>query len=106
MITFAEFKKLDLRIARVKEVKDHPNADKLYILIVDLGSETKELVAGLKPMYTPEQLLGKQVVVVNNLEPATIRGAVSSGMVLAAKDKGSLTVLTTDKEVELGSPVS
>ena len=106
MLKFEDFKNMELKIGRIKEVKDHSNADKLYVLVVDLGSETKEIVAGLKEFYAPDQLVGKQVVVVNNLEPAVIRGVSSSGMVLVAKDKNNLAVLTTDREMELGSAVS
>jgi methionyl-tRNA synthetase len=80
---------LDLRIAVVTEVLDHPQADKLYILKVDLGSEQRQLCAGLKPYYTKNELLGKHLVVVTNLKPAKLRGELSQGMLLAA-DSGSI----------------
>jgi methionyl-tRNA synthetase len=80
---------LDLRIAVVTEVRDHPQADKLYILKVDLGSEQRQLCAGLKPYYTKNELLGKHLVVVTNLKPAKLRGELSQGMLLAA-DSGSI----------------
>ncbi len=80
---------LDLRVAIVSEVKDHPQADKLYILKIDLGSEQRQLCAGLKPYYTKEELLGKHLVVVTNLKPTKLRGELSQGMLLAA-DSGSM----------------
>jgi methionyl-tRNA synthetase len=79
---------LDLRVAVVTEVHDHPQADKLYILKIGLGSETRQLCAGLKPYYSKEELLGKHLVVVTNLKPAKLRGELSQGMLLAA-DSGS-----------------
>jgi methionyl-tRNA synthetase len=80
---------LDLRVAVVTEVRDHPQADKLYILKVDIGSEQRQLCAGLKPYYTKNELLGKHLVVVTNLKPAKLRGELSQGMLLAA-DSGSV----------------
>jgi methionyl-tRNA synthetase len=80
---------LDLRVAVVTEVKDHPQADKLYVLKIDLGSEQRQLCAGLKPHYPREELLGKHLVVVTNLKPAKLRGELSQGMLLAA-DSGSV----------------
>ncbi|MBI2871158.1 MAG: methionine--tRNA ligase subunit beta [Candidatus Omnitrophica bacterium] len=106
MVTLEEFKKLDLRVATVRSVKDHPNADKLYLLTVDLGDETREIVAGIKPHYRAEELTGKSVIVVCNLEPALIRGVESRGMLLAAKDDRVLGILTLDRDIRPGSRVS
>lgn len=105
MITIDEFKKLEIKIGKIKEVQDHPNADKLYVIIVDLGDKTKQIVAGIKNAYTKEELLGRQIVVVDNLEPAVLRGVESQGMLLAASDDTTLSILTLDREVKLGSPV-
>ena len=105
MITIDDFKKLELIVGQIKEAQDHPNADKLYLLKIDTGSEIKQLVAGIKKSYTKEELIGKRVVVVNNLEPATIRGEVSNGMLLAATDENGVVILITEKEVALGSKV-
>jgi methionyl-tRNA synthetase len=105
-IPFAEFQKLDLRIAEVKEVNDHPNADKLYVLNVDMGTETRQLVAALKPYMPPEKLLGKKIVVVANLEPATLRGVESKGMLLAVQHGDRVTVLVPDEDVPPGSTVT
>ncbi|MBN1869713.1 MAG: methionine--tRNA ligase subunit beta [Candidatus Omnitrophica bacterium] len=105
MISIEEFKKMELIIAQVKEVKEHPNADRLYVMKVDTGSEERQLVAGIRTHYTPEQLIGRRVVLVANLEPATIRGETSEGMVLAASDENGISVLSPDKDVALGSRV-
>ena len=106
MVSFEEFKKMEIRIAEVIEVKDHPNADKLYLVRIKLADEEREIVAGLKEHYTKEELLGKQVAVVMNLEPARIRGIESKGMLLAASDENSISILTVDKPISTGSRVS
>ena len=106
MINFDHFKAMDLRIAKVTNVEVHPDADKLYVVTVDTGDGTKKAVAGLKEHYSPEELMGRGVVFLNNLEPATIRGVVSEGMILATKDQGKLSILVPEKEVTVGSPVS
>ena len=105
MITIEEFKKLNLRVARIKEIIDHPNADKLYVVRVMIGDEEREVVAGIKKGYTKEELLGKLVVVVENLEPAIIRGVESKGMILAAQDGEILAVISPDRPVAPGSLV-
>ncbi|MBI4739092.1 methionine--tRNA ligase [Candidatus Woesearchaeota archaeon] len=84
---------LDLRIAKIEEVKDHPNAEKLYVLQVNLGREKRQLVAGLKQWYAKERLLGKHLVVLCNLKPAALRGVESNGMLLAADDENTVAVL-------------
>ena len=84
-ISYNEFKRLELVVGTVTSVEPHPNADKLYVLKVNLGTEERQLVAGLKPYYAPEQLTGKQIVVVANLEPKPLRGIESHGMLLAAQ---------------------
>ncbi len=105
MVNIEEFKKLELRIARIKDAVDHPNADKLYVLTLDLGDRTKQVVAGIKKCYSAAELVGKLVVVVDNLEPAMLRGVESQGMILAASDDNVIAVLSPDKEVKLGSAV-
>ncbi|MHA1410589.1 MAG: methionine--tRNA ligase, partial [Candidatus Odinarchaeia archaeon] len=83
-----------MKVARVTEVLDHPGADKLYILRVDLGGEERRLVAGLKPYYPDRgDLLGKHLVVVTNLEPARLRGELSEGMLLAGDDGRDVGIL-------------
>jgi methionyl-tRNA synthetase len=96
LIPYDHFAKLELRVARVLEVRPHPNADKLLLLQVDLGDEQKQIVAGIRQHYTPEQLTGKLIVVVNNLQPAMLRGETSNGMLLAATSDEKVIVLTVD----------
>ncbi len=105
MITFEDFKKLELKVAKIKEVTDHPNADRLYVVIVDLGDKTKQLVAGIKSSYKKEDLVGREVVIVDNLEPATLKGVESQGMLLAASDDNGIAIITPDREVKIGSIV-
>ncbi|MBU0687768.1 MAG: methionine--tRNA ligase [Candidatus Margulisbacteria bacterium] len=106
-ISFNDFKKLELKVGEIKTVEDIEGADKIYQLMVDIGEERK-LVAGIKPWYSKEELVGKKVAVVANLEPKTIRGVESHGMVLAAStaDRSALTVLTLDKDLPNGSNIS
>ena len=104
-IKFDEYMRLDLRVGKIVEVLDHPKADKLYILRVDIGGEIRTLVAGIKPWYRKEELEGKHIIVLTNLEPRTIRGVTSEGMLLAADDGETVSVLTTDKPVKLGAKV-
>ena len=92
-IKYDDFAKLDLRVATVLEAKLHPNADKLLVLKIDLGTEQRQICAGLRKDYTAEQLVGKQIVVVANLEPRTMRGEVSQGMLLAATDSSAAKVV-------------
>lgn len=89
---------LDLRVGEIAEVKDHPDADKLYVLKVDLGEEQRTLVAGLKPYYEKDELQGKKGIVVANLEPAKLRGIESEGMLLAAEHEGKVSILRADGE--------
>lgn len=105
MITLPDFKNCEIIIAKVLEVSEHPNADKLYLLKVDTGKETKQLVAGIRATYTKEELIGRQIVLLNNLEPATIRGQESQGMALAASDEKGAILLRPDREVPLGTVV-
>lgn len=91
--------KLDLRVGKISEVHEHPNADKLYITRVDLGDEQRTLVAGLKPYYDKDEMEGKKIVVVTNLEPAKLRGVKSEGMMLAAQDDDIVSLLEPEGEV-------
>ena len=102
-MTFEEFKKTELRVAKVLDVLEIPGADRIWKLLVDVGGEKKEIVAGIKVHYSRESLLGKSIVVVNNLAPSVIRGVESQGMLLAAKSEGLLSVLTLDKDLPPGS---
>lgn len=108
-VGFDVFRKLDLRVGKIISVEDHPNADKLFILRVDLGEpEERQIIAGLRGRYKKEQLVGKKAIFVVNLEPAMLRGFESDGMILAAcsDDKDRVFVLTPDKDIEVGSKIS
>ena len=106
-IDIKEFSKLDLRVARIKEVGDHPDAKKLYILILDLGKGEHELqvVSGLKENYKKEELINKRVIVIRNLKHAVIRGIESQGMLLAAVFKDKVSLAQPDKDIEIGAKV-
>jgi methionyl-tRNA synthetase len=96
---------MDLRVGVIKEVKLHPNADKLLVLQVDLGPlGVRQLVGGIKN-YPIESLVGKQIIVIANLKPAKIRGVQSEGMLLAADDDGVPIILTTEKNAKPGSKI-
>ena len=105
MASIEDFKKIELKVAEIKEVREHPNADKLYIVIVDLGDKTKQLVAGIKSSYKIDELIGKQVVVVDNLEPAVLRGVESQGMLLASSDEQGIAIISPARKMKLGSIV-
>ncbi len=112
-ITFDEFAKVDLRVAKVLACEPHPNADKLYKLQLDDGSGTpRQICAGIRQAYTPEQLVGQTIIIVANLAPRMLRGEESRGMLLAAsnapKDAGErrVVVLTTLSEMSPGAIVS
>lgn len=105
MVTIKDFQNLELIVAQIKEVKEHPNADKLYVLKIDTGTEIKQIVAGIRTAYAKEALVGRKIIVVNNLEPATLRGEESCGMLLAASDENGPSVLEADRNVKIGSRV-
>ena len=104
-LSLEDFKKLELKVAKIVGVEEIPGADKLWRLVIDVGAQKKEIVAGIKAAYSKEALLGKTIVVVNNLAPAVIRGVESKGMLLAAKHEGALALLTLEKELPPGSVV-
>ncbi len=93
-------------MAKIISVEDHPNADRLLVLQIDLDSEQRQIVAGIKTHYAKEDLIGKEIVVVSNLEPVEIRGVLSNGMLLAAKDSDNFALLSTDKFIKPGSRVA
>ncbi len=105
MLSIEDFRKIELIVAQIKEVKEHPNADRLYLIQVDTGKDVRQIVAGIRKAYTPEQLIGRRVILVANLEPAVIRGEASNGMLLAASDETGMALLLPEKDVALGSIV-
>jgi methionyl-tRNA synthetase len=106
-ITFDDFLKVDLRVAEIKACEDVEGADKLYKLTIDVGEE-RTIVAGIKLYYSKEELIGKKIAVVANLEPRKLRGILSHGMLLAAsnEDKSSVVLLILDKDIPNGSRIS
>ena len=105
MITIDQFRALDLRVGTVRAAEPHPNADRLLLLRIDLGTEERQLVAGIRAHYDPAALVGPQVVVVANLEPAQLRGVESQGMVLAVSDGDRVVLLRPDDPVTPGAVV-
>jgi methionyl-tRNA synthetase len=103
-VPYKDFEKMDIRVGEIIKAEKHPNADKLVVLTVHIG-EPVTVVAGLKQWYEPNDLVGKKVVLLANLEPITLRGIKSHGMILAAQDENGVSLLTADKEVEVGSKV-
>ncbi len=104
-ITYDDFSKLDLRVATVLTAREHPNADKLLLLTVRVGETEKQIVAGIRGHYSPDDLVGTQVIVLDNLEEAVLRGEESCGMLLAASDAGEVIVLRPDKKCADGATV-
>lgn len=102
-ISFEDWKKLDIRVGQIKEVKDHPDAEKLLVLKVDIGGEVRNLVAGIKQYYKKEELLGMKVVVFVNLKPAVLRGIKSEGMILAAVKGDKVVLLQPEKQIDNGA---
>jgi len=105
MISIQEFRKCEIIVAQIKEAIEHPNADKLYVLKIDTGKEEKQLVTGIRKSYTTDELIGRKVIVVNNLETAVIRGEESQGMALAASDSERIVLLKPDRDLPVGSTV-
>ena len=106
-IDFEDWGKLDLRVGEILGAEEVKGADKLFKLKIDLGGESRELVAGLKKHYTKEELDGKKIIVLANLKPKNIKGIESRGMILAAvsDDNGEVKLLKPDGEIETGSRV-
>ncbi|MFR9296876.1 MAG: methionine--tRNA ligase, partial [Aedoeadaptatus pacaensis] len=106
-ITIDDFAKLDIRVATVDSVEDHPNADRLYVLNLTVGGEKRVICSSIKDFYTKEELTGKQILLLANLKPTKLRGVLSQGMLLAAEDKdGKLSLATTMEELKSGAKLS
>lgn len=104
--TLEDFEELDLEVGTVQTVRDHPDADNLLLLDVDLGElDNRQLVAGIRDDYSADELEGRQIVVVTNLEPAEIRGETSEGMLLAADAERHVALVEPDKAVPNGTTV-
>jgi methionyl-tRNA synthetase len=105
-ISFEEFQKIDLKVATIIEAEKVQKTDKLLKLKIQVGNKLKIIVAGIAEHYIPKDLIGKQIIVVNNLQPTKIRGIESQGMLLAARENDRLTLLTTDININNGSKIS
>jgi methionine--tRNA ligase beta chain len=105
MISYDDFKKLDLRIAKIIQASRIENSDKLIKLQISLGQEERQIVAGIGKHYQPEELMGKLIVVVSNLEPRKLLGQESNGMLLAASNEDELALLIPDKDINPGAIV-
>ena len=105
MITIDDFKKVELKIGRVLSAESIVGSDKLLKLQVDLGSEQRQILAGIAKYYQPTDLVGKQIVIIANLEPRSMMGFESQGMVLAAGDGEIVSLLTPDKDVPTGANI-
>jgi len=104
-ITIDDFARIELRVARVLEAGPHPNAERLLKLKIDVGGEERQLVAGIAAHYKPEDLVGRSIVVVANLKPAKLRGELSQGMLLAAGDGETVSLLAPDRPMPSGAKV-
>lgn len=105
MITIQDFQKIDLRIAEVLEAEEITESEKLIKLKVSTGEEERIIVAGIKKSYTPEDLIGKQIIIVANLEPKEIQGIQSQGMLLAASEDNEPVLLRPDKKTKNGAHI-
>ncbi len=104
-ITYDDFSKLDLRVATVVSAREHPNADKLLLLQIKVGDGQRQIVAGIRGHYQVDELIGRQIIVLCNLEEAVLRGEESNGMLLAASDGDGVVLLRPDRECEPGSAI-
>ena len=104
-ITLDEFSRIRLKVARILGAEAHPRADRLLKLRVDLGGEERQLVAGIAAHYRPEELVGRLIVVVANLQPARLRGELSEGMLLAASQGEVVSLLTPDRDLAPGAEI-
>ncbi len=105
LVTFDDFERLDLRVALVEQAERVEKADRLLKLQIDIGTEKRQIIAGIASQYTPEEIIGKKIIVVANLQPAKIRGILSKGMLLAAKHGSELKLVTVDGDIAPGASV-
>ena len=105
VITYDDFMKVDLRTAKITAAEALPKSKKLVKLQVDIGTETRTIVAGIAKHYTPEQLVGRNIIVVANLAPKSLGGTMSQGMLLAADINDEPILLQPDKDVKPGTPI-
>ena len=104
-VSIEDFEKMEFKVGTIVECKAHPKADRLLVEQVDLGNEVRQIVSGIAKFYKPEELVGKQVVVVTNLKPVKLRGVESNGMILCAANDDALSFITPEKAMENGTTV-
>jgi methionine--tRNA ligase beta chain len=107
-INYADFEKLDLRVAEIQNAEDIEGADKLYKLTISLGEEVRTICAGIKQFYNHEELKGKKIIVLTNLEPRKLKGIESQGMLLAAsnKDHTKVSLISPDQDMAPGDSIN
>jgi len=107
IINFSDWEKIDLRVGKIESVEDVAGADKLYKLIVNIGTEKRTVCAGLKQYYKKEDLIGKKCVFFANLAPRKLRGIESQGMLLAAvnEDESKVVLVTPEEDIEVGARI-
>lgn len=105
MITYEDFSKIELKVARVIEAEKVENSEKLIRLKIKVGEKEKQIVAGIGKFYKPQDLINKLIVIVDNLEPKKLMGFESEGMLLAASNEEELSLIIPDKEIKDGSPI-
>jgi len=105
MITYEDFKKLDLRVAKILEAERVENSEKLIKLQIDLGEEKRQIIAGIGKFYSPEELINRKIIIVANLEPKSLMGLESNGMLLAASNDETISLLVPDQDIAPGSLV-
>jgi len=104
-ITIEDFHKIDLRVGKVTECEKVEKSRNLLKIIVDTGNEKKQIISSISNYYNPEDMIGKQLIIVNNLKPAKFMGLESNGMLLAVEDDKGVSLLMPDREMEAGAKV-
>lgn len=105
MITIDDFKKVELKVAKIIHAEKIENSEKLLRLEVNLGDEKRQILSGISQFYTPEEMIGKRIIIVANLEPRRMMGLESQGMILAAEANGKPILLTTEEDIEPGASI-
>ena len=105
MVSFGDFQKIEFRVGEVISAENVEGSDKLIVLQVDTGGKQVQMVSSLKGHYTEKELTGRKIIVVTNLDPAKIRGIESEAMLMAAEDEGTVSLLTIDKDMPVGTKV-
>jgi len=105
IIKYEDFAKLDLRVGQIKQVEDIEGADKLYKILVNLGTEDLQILSGIKEVFSKEELIGKKIIVLVNLEPRKMKGEISNGMLLAVDSENGVNLLTTENPANAGDMV-